>query len=576
MPTGVRRGVTATRHGLPGITCVCAEALCTHRDRRISDLQSGSLVAHKIKGLRIATRCTTIDQFVATFHRFCAAETVFISTLNPRAVGLETAFSINLADHKPALRGVGVVLESWATPHNPYGRPGLQLGIRRLTADSEPVFDRLLFAREATAATPTTTSTLMPVVVTKPGMLRPLAKPASPPPATPASAPRDDADTMPPPLVAEAERTPGSELVLPANPLMNISDESLEGFVDCTLYEETGNFFGEQPVVEDPDDPVAAPPLLAPRRTATPPQPSPVISRPSSAEVEIPAIPSLAKPVAAGSTPPPLQPLNLVPPPRAAPDAEPMINKLTPPMGALRNHPAQVTMPVFGKAVTSNRTVSPETRELAHDIAERMQLPLAEPGRATVATPPPLPAAPPPGSTAERPPTDPTIPRSSAPWLSNATAVLLEPDPEPSDVTPLPPPAPPSLDQLDLQPQTNLQSALTSHPAYDEQIHATGGYASDTPPHIANNFPVQTYRAVTRAWQQRRWVIGCTTVAILTIALALVMASHSAPPPKTASASASARRRRRRRRRRSSWPRTPRACAPRRHRSRCPSPRRRR
>jgi len=59
-------------------------------------------------------------------------------------------------------------------------------------------------------------------------------------------------------------RTPGSEFVLPANPLMNLSDESLEGFVDCTIYEETGNFFEDGSLATD----VAA--LATPRmRTAS-------------------------------------------------------------------------------------------------------------------------------------------------------------------------------------------------------------------------------------------------------------------------------------------------------------------
>ena len=282
--------------------CVCGGVSRPSRSaRRLHTINE--LVGHKTKGLRIATRCTTMDQFVAAFHRFCDAQTVFISTLNPRSVGLETAFSIDLADHTPALRGVGVVLQSWPTPQNPYGRPGLQLGIRRLTADSEPVFDRLLFAREATAATPTATAKLMPVFVAKPGVKRPLASTQQMPfgatearfdaAARARAQDRCLAGSRARFALVDSERTPGSDLVLPANPLMNISDHSLEGFVDCTLYEETGNFFGEQPVVEDPEDPVAAPPLLAPRRTTTPPQPAMIVSRPPE-EVAIPSIPSLA------------------------------------------------------------------------------------------------------------------------------------------------------------------------------------------------------------------------------------------------------------------------------------------
>jgi hypothetical protein len=36
------------------------------------------------------------------------------------------------------------------------------------------------------------------------------------------------------------ERTPGSPIVLPANPFTNLSDASLEGFVDCRLFEAKG------------------------------------------------------------------------------------------------------------------------------------------------------------------------------------------------------------------------------------------------------------------------------------------------------------------------------------------------
>ncbi|MDQ3368256.1 MAG: hypothetical protein M3680_22760, partial [Myxococcota bacterium] len=103
----------------------------------------------KTKALCVATRCTSAEQFVASFHRFCDAESFFVATLNLRPVGLETPFSIQLADRTPVLRGLCVVLAAWTTPANEYKRPGIRLGIKRLTPDSEVVFAQLTALRES-------------------------------------------------------------------------------------------------------------------------------------------------------------------------------------------------------------------------------------------------------------------------------------------------------------------------------------------------------------------------------------------------------------------------------------------
>jgi hypothetical protein len=226
---------------------------CVHRDRARGCLDFLWVSARTTRGLRIATRCASLDQFVAAFNRFCDAQTCFISTLTMRPVGLETAFSIDLATGAPALRGLGVVIEAWSTPGNRFGRPGLMIGIRKLTADSERVFERLLAAH---------------VEATPPPM-----PPPTPPVARAATASMASLDApLPlPQVVPDGERTPGSELVLPANPLMNISDHSLGGFVDCTLYEETGNFFPAPEPDAEPADAVAEPPVLAARRVTIPP-----------------------------------------------------------------------------------------------------------------------------------------------------------------------------------------------------------------------------------------------------------------------------------------------------------------
>ncbi|MBL9012926.1 MAG: PEGA domain-containing protein [Myxococcales bacterium] len=189
----------------------------------------------KQKALVVATKCTSVEQFVSTFHRFCDQWSFFVATMASRPVGLETAFSIQLENKTPVLRGLCTVVEAWATPANRFGRPGVRLEVKRLTKESVPVFEALQNARKAAEAA------AVPAPPTRPSQM-----PAEPPAAerdtsaAPEPVPTDVDLTNP---IATETRTPGSSFVLPANPLMNLTDASLEGFVDCALYEETANFF---------------------------------------------------------------------------------------------------------------------------------------------------------------------------------------------------------------------------------------------------------------------------------------------------------------------------------------------
>lgn len=109
-----------------------------------------STTGTKTKALCVATRCVDVDQFVATYHKFCDDSSFFVATLNTRPIGLETAFSIQLADNTPVLRGMCTVIDAWSTPANPFNRPGIRLGIKRLTPDSVDVFTRLVRAARDT------------------------------------------------------------------------------------------------------------------------------------------------------------------------------------------------------------------------------------------------------------------------------------------------------------------------------------------------------------------------------------------------------------------------------------------
>ncbi len=93
--------------------------------------------------IRVATACASEDDLVAAFARLATDTTLFVPTKAMRTVGLETGFSIRLADGTPKLRGLCVVEGSFANEDNAYRRAGVLLGIRKLTPDSAPVFARM-------------------------------------------------------------------------------------------------------------------------------------------------------------------------------------------------------------------------------------------------------------------------------------------------------------------------------------------------------------------------------------------------------------------------------------------------
>ncbi len=106
--------------------------------------------------------------------------------------------------------------------------------------------------------------------------------------------------------------------MLPANPLMNLTDASLEGYVDCTLYEETGNFFpaDDEAAADFVDDVV--PPPVATRTDA----PAPGVHERQRTITPLPAAPDIAAgaPPAADVVPTrESAPSIIVPPPMPAP-----------------------------------------------------------------------------------------------------------------------------------------------------------------------------------------------------------------------------------------------------------------
>ena len=137
------------------------------------------------------------------FHRYCEESSFFVSTLTMRPVGLESAFSVDLTDGRAMLRGYGAVLDAWPTAQNRYGRPGIQIGIHRLTTDSQAVFEQLLIARalasdkRETKAAARTMTRQMPAVSARASSAPASSAPATSTPASSAPASSAPASSAP-------------------------------------------------------------------------------------------------------------------------------------------------------------------------------------------------------------------------------------------------------------------------------------------------------------------------------------------------------------------------------------------
>ena len=214
-----------------------------------------------LESMRIVTGCKTPEQFVAAFYRFCDAKTCFIPGVDLRPVGTALALSLRLADGTPMLRGTCVVKAAWATKDNPFERPGVQLEIVKLGAESAALFEYLLSQKT--------------VVERAAKVIRIPTKPPPIPDAAKRSAATADDDNPTQPVVT---RRPGSPIVLPANPLSDLDDGALDAMLGCTLVEEADDLAipvdEPAPLPQPPaHDPIAILLGMAPLKKSTAPMP---------------------------------------------------------------------------------------------------------------------------------------------------------------------------------------------------------------------------------------------------------------------------------------------------------------
>jgi|GEM_PF-5438593 len=185
---------------------------------------------HKPRLLRVVSKCSSEDEFVALFSRFCDGDSLFIVTRKPKPAGTRQPVCLTLADGTPMIAGTGQVLDAFDQPAGPFKRPGMRIAFPDLDARGREMLDRLGGR----------------------GSKPPPLPPVAPARGTQADAPDEDDDEDEPTNVADplaplaapavepsAERAQHAAVVIPANPLSDLTDESLQGFVECQIYEET-------------------------------------------------------------------------------------------------------------------------------------------------------------------------------------------------------------------------------------------------------------------------------------------------------------------------------------------------
>ncbi len=176
----------------------------------------------KLEAIRIVTRCTSRDQFVAMFSRYCTTTSCFIPSSDSWSIGTATAFTIRLADGALLLRGEGVVLDCWSHGDHSFRRPGIHLGIHRLDDACAELFEQLNHPRSTAIPIPPRTQLQM-MLASPPSVVSEVETPTI---------------EMPPLALPEEPRIPSSPFVLPANPLTEMTDDLLSVFVECNLVAE--------------------------------------------------------------------------------------------------------------------------------------------------------------------------------------------------------------------------------------------------------------------------------------------------------------------------------------------------
>lgn len=140
----------------------------------------------KLVGLLVKLAHKGVDEFASKYATNLSDGGMFIRTREPKPVGTELNFKVEIADGQRVLQGIAIV--RWTRgDNNPHGPPGMGLEFLKLDPASRALVDRMLGKGAApAAAAPPAVAPAIPAIApaTTPSKGLPVAKPPSVAPAT--------------------------------------------------------------------------------------------------------------------------------------------------------------------------------------------------------------------------------------------------------------------------------------------------------------------------------------------------------------------------------------------------------
>ena len=98
--------------------------------------------------ISIATRCESVEAFVALFQRFVdpTDHALFVAAREPRPVGVSAPFRIKLRDGTVVMKGAARVLRAWGGDGagSPWERPGYCIELSGLEGESQRIYRELI------------------------------------------------------------------------------------------------------------------------------------------------------------------------------------------------------------------------------------------------------------------------------------------------------------------------------------------------------------------------------------------------------------------------------------------------